>query len=151
MNIKQKLSIGFLFLGFIFSSLVRIRFNISNGFEFHNFWIKILPTPIFDFAGHSSNELYLTSTVFGYLFFVVSGIFMIHEFKSLKIKNVSSVIFLLLTLCAILFELTSIMQDAYSSYIGQHLRIGPALLIFGLLILIKNDGTVSEGTASASL
>ena len=143
MNIKQRLSIGFLFLGFIFSSLVRIRFNISNGFDFHSFWINILPTPIFDFAGHSSNELYLTSTVFGYLFFVASGFFMINEFKSLKIGSVSSLIFLLLTLCALLFEFTSIMQDVFSSYIGQHLRIGPALLIFGLLIFVKNNRTIN--------
>ena len=148
MNIKQRLSIGFLFLGFIFSSLVRIRFNISNGFDFHSFWIKIIPTPILDFAGQASNDLYLTSTVFGYLFFVASGFFMINEFKFLKIKSVSPLIFLLLSLCAILFEFTSIIQDVNSNYVGQHLRIGPALLIVGLLIFVKNnrimDGVFSD-------
>jgi len=143
MNIKQRLSIGFLFLGFIFSSLVRIRFNISNGFDFHSFWIKIIPTPIFDFAGQTSNNLCLTSTFIGYLFFVASGFFMINEFKFLKIK--SPLIFLLLSLCAILFELTSIIQDVNSNYVGQHLRIGPALLIVGLLIFVKNNRIMNGG------
>jgi hypothetical protein len=143
MNTKQKLSIGFLFLGFIFSSMVRVRFNISNGFDFHSFWIKIIPTPIFDFAIYSSNGLYLTTTIFGYLFFVAFGFFMINELKSLKVKSKSPMLFLLFTLCAILFEFTTIIQDVYSSYNGQHLRIGPALLIFGLLIFIKNNRTIN--------
>ncbi len=143
MNSKQKLSLGFLILGLIFSSIIRVRFNVSNGFEFQGFWITPLPS-IFDFAAIRSSDLALTSTSFGYLFLVISGLFMLSDFKALRKKNTSLKVFLVLTLLALVFESVSIIQDLSSSFGGQHLRIGFALFLFGLLVLVKNYRTINN-------
>ncbi len=143
MNSKQKLSLGFLILGLIFSSIIRVRFNVSNGFEFQGFWITPLPS-IFDFAAIRSSDLALTSTSFGYLFLVISGLFMLSDFKALRKKNTSLTVFLVLTLLALVFESVSIIQDLSSSFGGQHLRIGFALFLFGLLVLVKNYRTINN-------
>ena len=68
----KKLSFVLLILGLIFSQLFIVTFNLDNGFEFHKFLIK--PLPIADYAGKSSPELYLTSTILGYIAFVIFGI-----------------------------------------------------------------------------
>ena len=140
MNTKQKLSLAFLILGLIFSSIIRVRFNVSNGFEFQGFWITLLPS-IFDFAAMRSSDLALTRTSLGYLFLVFSGLFMLSDFKALKHKTTSLIVFLLLTLLALVFESFSIIQDISSNFAGQHLRIGLALFLFGLLILVNNSRT----------
>lgn len=143
MNSKQKLSLGFLILGLIFSSIIRVRFNVSNGFEFQGFWITPLPS-IFDFAVVRSSDLALTSTSFGYLFLIISGLFMLSDFKALRQKNTSLIIFLILTLLALVFEFVSILQDISSSFVGQHLRIGLALFLFGLLILVNSFRSIKN-------
>ncbi len=143
MNSKQKLSLGFLILGLIFSSIIRVRFNVSNGFEFQGFWIMPLPS-IFDFAAISSSDLALTSTSFGYLFLGVFGLLMLSDFKALRQKTTSLTVFLVLTLLALVFESVSIIQDISSSFGGQHLRIGLALFLFGLLILVNNYRTINN-------
>jgi len=137
MNSKQKLSLGFLILGLTLSSIIRVRFNVSNGFEFQGFWITPLPS-IFDFAALKSSDLTLTSTIFGYLFLIISGLFMLSDFKALSHKTTNLTIFLGSTLLALVFESVSIIQDIRSSFNGQHLRIGFALFLFGLLILVSN-------------
>ena len=143
MNSKQKLSLGFLILGLIFSSIIRVRFNVSNGFEFQGFWITPLPS-VFDFAAIRSSDLALTSTSFGYLFIVISGLFMLSDFKALRKKTTSLTVFLVLTLLALVFESVSIIQDFSSSFGGQHLRIGLALFLFGLLVFVKNYRTINN-------
>lgn len=143
MNSKQKLSLGFLILGLIFSSIIRVRFNVSNGFEFQGFWITPLPS-IFDFAVVRSSDLTLTSTILGYLFLVISGLFMLSDIKALRHKTTNLTIFLVLTLLALAFESVSIIQDISSSFSGQHLRIGLALFVFGLLILVNNYKTINN-------
>ena len=143
MNSKQKLSLGFLILGLIFSSIIRLRFNVSNGFEFQGFWITPLPS-IFDFAVVRSSDLALTSTSFGYLFLIISGLFMLSDFKALRQKNTSLIIFLILTLLALVFEFVSIIQDISSSFVGQHLRIGLVLFLFGLLILVNSFRSIKN-------
>lgn len=143
MNSKQKLSLGFLILGLIFSSIIRVRFNVSNGFEFQGFWITPLPS-IFDFAVIRSSDLALTSTSFGYLFLIISGLFMLSDFKALRQKNTSLIIFLILTLLALVFEFVSIIQDISSSFVGQHLRIGLVLFLFGLLILVNSFRSIKN-------
>ena len=143
MNSKQKLSLGFLILGLIFSSIIRVRFNVSNGFEFQGFWITPLPS-IFDFAVVRSSDLALTSTSFGYLFLIISGLFMLSDFKALRQKNTSLIIFLILTLLALVFEFVSILQDISSSFVGQHLRIGLVLFLFGLLILVNSYRSIKN-------
>jgi hypothetical protein len=143
MNSKQKISLGFLILGLIFSSIIRVRFNVSNGFEFQGFWITPLPS-IFDFAAISSSDLALTSASFGYLFLGVFGLLMLSDFKALRQKTTSLTVFLVLTLLALVFESVSIIQDISSSFGGQHLRIGLALFLFGLLILVNNYRTINN-------
>ena len=143
MNSKQKLSLGFLILGLIFSSIIRVRFNVSNGFEFQGFWITPLPS-IFDFAVIRSSDLALTSTSFGYLFLIISGLFMLSDFKALRQKNTSLIIFLVLTFLALVFEFVSIIQDISSSFVGQHLRIGLVLFLFGLLILVNSYRSIKN-------
>jgi hypothetical protein len=141
MNSKQKLSLGFLILGLILSSIVRVRFNVSNGFEFQDFWITPIPS-IFDFAAIRSSDLALTSSFFGYFFLAISGLLMLSDFKALRHKTAYLTVFLVLTLLALVFESVSIIQDISSSFAGQHLRIGLALFLFGLLILVKNIGQI---------
>ncbi len=143
MNSKQKLSLGFLILGLIFSSIIRVRFNVSNGFEFQGFWITPLPS-IFDFAAIRSSDLVLTSTSFGYLFLIISGLFMFIDFKALRQKNTSLTVFLVLTLLALVFEFVSIIQDISSSFVGQHLRIGLVLFLFGLLVLVNSYRSINN-------
>jgi hypothetical protein len=141
MNSKQKLTFGFLILGLILSSIIRFRFNLSNGFEFQGFWITPLPS-IFDFAAISSSELALTSTSIGYIFLAISGFLMLGDFKAFKHSTTRLKVFLALTILAIVFESFSIIQDISSSFAGQHLRIGFALFIFGLLIFVNNYKTI---------
>ena len=143
MTSKQKLSLIFLILGLVFSTIIRVRFNVSNGFEFQDFWITPIPS-IFDFAAIRSSDLALTSTSFGYLFFVIFGLLMLIDFKTLIQKTTSLTIFLVLSLLALVFESVSIIQDISSSFVGQHLRIGLALFLFGLLILVNNYRTINN-------
>ncbi|OFX18296.1 MAG: hypothetical protein A2033_17765 [Bacteroidetes bacterium GWA2_31_9] len=140
MKTKLKLSIVFLIFGLIFSSIIRLQFNTSSGFEFQKALIT-LPLPIFDFAAHSSNNLVLSSSFIGYFFFVVFGLLLISDFKSLISKNMLLVIFMLLTFAAIVFEINSLIQDFNSNFTGHHLRIGPTLFLLGLLVYLRNYRT----------
>ena len=130
---KNNRTILFLLLvGLILSSLIRIVFNISNGFEYQEIWIKILPLPIFDFAMQSSSELVLTSTFVGYIFYFAVGIMLIIKQKD---KLIWIIPFLLIVVISIYFEVNSAVQDINSNFSGQHLRIGPLLFLVGLFIL----------------
>ena len=144
MKTKQKLTIALLLLGLILSSMIRIRFNISNGFEFHNFWINIIPLPLSDYCGESSPELFLTSTILGYFIFILSGLFMLRNLKWDKFNVLNKIGFLVFAICATVPELTSIIQDLNSEFMGQHLRAGPILFIAGLIIFIKDYRMVSS-------
>lgn len=140
MTTKQKILFGLLILGLIFSSLVRIRFNLSDGFIFHDVWTKLLPLPLFDYA-KQSGDLSLTSTIIGYLFFAVSGILLVSEVKTNKLAKAVLTGFLLITVYSTYFEWTSLMQDINSHFIGQHLRMGPVLFLLGLVLYIRNYRT----------
>ena len=138
MKPKQKTIFVFLILGLIFSSMFGITFNVSDGFIFQDYWIKIIPLPIFDYARSTPSQLFLTSTILGYLFFAVSGFLLIWHFGK-HIKYIPLVIgFIGLTLITIFFEGSSFVQDLNSDFTGQCLRIGPTLFILGLLILLRN-------------
>jgi hypothetical protein len=143
MKTNRKLILVLLICGLILSSLVRIVFNLSNGFEYHNFWIKILPLPIIDFAGKSSNQMSLTSTIIGYIIYLIAGFLMIQTQKN-DILWIS--IFVLIILISIYFETTSMIQDLNSRFTGQHLRTGPILFILGLLIFLKDKKKQQEIT-----
>lgn len=136
MRTKQKLIQLLAALGLIFSSLIRIRFNINPDFEFEQIWLKVLPFPIFDYADQS-HDLYLSSTIIGYLFYILSGLFMLKEIKTdrLLLPLISG--FLILSAYAIYVETTSIIQDMHSLYKGRYMRIGPTLFIIFLLVYSK--------------
>lgn len=136
MKNKLKLSLVFLILGFIFSSIIRLKFNIAGGFEFQKVLIT-LPLPIFDFSAQSSNDLTLSSTFIGYFLFAVSGLLMVSDFKSLISKNMLLVLFMVLTFVALAFEISSIIQVFNSNFTGHHLRIGPTLFLLGLLVYLR--------------
>lgn len=143
MNFKQKIALTFLILGLVFSSIFRMRFNLSEGFEFHNFWISIIPS-IFDYAG-SSDELELTSTFFGYILFIIFGTLLIRVNKDANIvKNTSLFIFLTITLIAFIVESLSLTHDVTSNFSGQHFRIGPVLFLVGLSIFVKSYRTINS-------
>ena len=131
MSKKQNLFLYLSVLGLLFSSLLRIRFNLSPNFEFSNFWLKVLPLPIYDYAG-SSNETQLTSTIVGYFFYFIAGLIMIWDVRKDKFLFPIVCGFLLLTAFASYQEYTSLIQDIKSTYKGQHMRIGPGLFVLFL-------------------
>lgn len=145
MKTNQKLILILLIIGLILSSLIRIVFNLSNGFEYHNLWIQILPLPIFDFAGQSSDQMNLTSTIIGYIIYLIAGFLLI---KIQKNKIPWIMIYIIITLISIYFEATSMIQDLNSKFTGQHLRIGPFLFILGLIIFIKDKLKLVKTTNS---
>jgi len=134
MRTNQKVILVLLIIGLLFSSIIRVKFNLSNGFEYHGFWIRLLPIPIFDYAG-GSNDPKLTSTIFGYLFYLVTGLMMLNNHK--KIISWASV-FIAIILISILFETAYMVQDFNQKFVGQHLRVGPFLFIIGFLIFYED-------------
>ncbi|MDY6801209.1 MAG: hypothetical protein SVU94_08305 [Bacteroidota bacterium] len=130
----KKRSLLFLITGLIFSQIIIIRFNLNNGFEFHNFWIKILP--LADYAGKSSPELYLTSTILGYIAFIIFGVVNTNKHKYPEIFK-SALMFTAIAVVVTFFEFTSILEDLNDTFQGKHFRIGWLLFIVGLWIFWK--------------
>ena len=137
MNSKQKLILVLIVLGYIFSSLLRIKFNLSDGFEFHDFWFTLLPFPFFKIAVESSDVSWLTSTIFGYLFYAFAAIVLIKTSLGSKTGFLMSIAFVLAVIYAIYVEGSSFSQDLNSNYIGQFLHIGPFLGVLGALVFLK--------------
>ncbi len=134
MKTNQKVILVLLAIGLLFSSIIRIKFNLSNGFEYHGFWIRFLPLPIFDYAG-GSNDPKLTSTIFGYLFYLVTGLMMLYNHKKI-ISWVS--VFIAIIFISFLFETSYMIQDMNQKFVGQHLRVGPFLFLIGIILLYKD-------------
>ena len=140
MMTKPRILLGLLILGLVFSSLVRLQFNLSDGFVSHGVMTKLIPLPLFDYKGQSG-DLSLTSTIFGYLFFLLSGVLLFLETRKNKLQRRLRLGFLFITLYATYFEWTSLMQDINLTYTGQHLRMGPVLFLLGLVLYIRNYRT----------
>ncbi|MBU8892330.1 MAG: hypothetical protein KOO66_06095 [Bacteroidales bacterium] len=130
----KKLSAILLFTGLIFSQLILLKFNLNNGFEFHDIWFRILP--LADYAGNSSPELYLTSTILGYIAFVTFSVLNTNKIKSPEIFK-PALMFSGITIVLIFFEFTSILEDLNSGFQGKHFRIGWFLFLLGLWIFNK--------------
>lgn len=137
---KPKILLALLILGLVFSSLVRLQFNLSDGFVSHGVMTKFIPLPLFDYKGQSG-DLSLTSTIFGYLFFLLSGVLLFMETRRNKLQRRLWLGFLFITLYATYFEWTSLMQDINLTYAGQHLRMGPVLFLLGLVLYIRSYRT----------
>ncbi len=137
----KKLSLFLLITGIIFSQIIVIRFNLNNGFEFHNFWIKILP--IAEYAGKSSGELYLTSTILGYIAFIFFGVTNTNKDKHPEFFK-SALMYTAVAVVVTFFEFTSILEDINDTFQGKHFRIGWLLFLLGLWIFWKRYLLVSK-------
>jgi len=136
MNVNKKTILVYLILGLVFSSIIRIKFNFNNGFEFRELWITF-PLPLFDMASDIVKNLVLTSTIIGYLFYVGFGITLISDFKSSIIKETSTFVFLLILFVSISMELVLLIHGMISYTIDYHVRVGPTLFLIGLYIYFK--------------
>ncbi len=130
----KKTSLFLLITGLFFSQIIVIRFNLNNGFEFHNLWIKFLP--IADYAGKSSGELFLTSTILGYIAFVIFGVNHTNKSKYPQIFK-SALMYTGIAVVVTFFEFTSILEDLNGTFQGKHFRIGWLLFLLGLWIFWK--------------
>ncbi len=135
-NTNKKVLFTYLVLGLIFSSIIRIKFNFHNGFEFHNFWITF-PLPLFSMASDFNRDLALTSTIIGYFFYAGFGIALITDINSLIRKYASSFVFLLILLVSFSVELILLIQGIISYPFDYHARVGPTLFLIGLYIFFK--------------
>lgn len=132
--IMKKISLFLLFIGLILSQIIVIRFNLNHGFIFHNVWIKILP--IADYAGKSSEEMFLTSTILGYIAFIIFGVKLTNKSKYPQIFK-SALMFTGIAVVVTFFEFTSILEDLNGTFQGKYFRIGWLLFLLGIWIFWK--------------
>ena len=130
----KKLSLILLILGLVFSQLILFVFNLSNGFEYHEIDIRLLP--IAEYAGRTSPQLYLTSAMLGYIAFVVFGVINTNKIKAPSIFK-SVFMFTAISIVVTFFEFTSILEDLNGTFHGKHFRIGWLLFFLGLWIFSK--------------
>ena len=130
----KRSSLILLILGLVFSQLVLIKFNLNNGFEFHNFIIRLLP--IADYAGKISQMSYLTSVIVGYILFVIFGIINTNKQKAPEIFK-SALMFSGIAIVITFFEFTSILEDMNGTFQGKHFHIGWLMFLLGLWIFSK--------------
>lgn len=130
----KKISLALLIVGLLLGQLVRIIFNVHDGFEFHTISLKLLP--IADYGGGSS-EQFLTSTILGYLAFIAFGVINTNRQKYPGIFK-SALMFTGASLVVAFFEFTSIIEDYNNTFQGKHFRIAWLLFFLGLWIFSKN-------------
>lgn len=130
----KKLSFILLLLGLILSQIVIVKFNLNSGFEFHNFCFKLLP--VAEYAGKTSPELYLTSTILGYFAYLIFGILNTNKIKSPETFK-SFLMFTGIAVIVSFFEFTSIIEDLNSNFQGKYFRIGWLLFLLGLWLFVK--------------
>ena len=134
---NQKQFLIFLALGLIFSSILRINFNLHQGFVFHDLSLSP-PIPLFDYVDEGSAREELTSTLFGYVFFILAGIIFIGEIKENQRWLMILLGFIAIALYAVYFEGSSMIADMKGDYKGEHAWVGPTLFLLGLLIYFKS-------------
>jgi len=130
----KKTSLILLILGLIFGQLFIFTFNLNNGFEFHKVLIRFIP--IADYAGKTSQDLYLTTTILGYIAFVIFGVLNTNKVKSPTIFK-SALMFSAIAIVVTFFEFTSILEDLNNSFQGKHFHIGWLLFFLGFWIFSK--------------
>ena len=119
----------FLILGLIFS-IVLITFRFENGFEFLNTQFEF---SIIDVAFEKSNETYLNSAIFGYLCYLI--FILITWKKTNGNEKTRLLIFSLLTLIGLSFELKTFYESLNGIYNGTHFRVGISLALIGFIIV----------------
>ena len=123
--------------GLVFSSIVRITFNLSDGFVFHDLSLTP-PLPLFDYADEGSTHAELTSTLVGYVFFILAGFIFIDEIKENQRWLMILLGFVAIAMYASYFEVSSMIADINGEYKGTHAWVGPTLFLLGLLIFFKS-------------
>jgi len=130
----KKTSLILLILGLIFGQLVIFTFNLNNGFVIHKVLIRFIP--IADYAGKTSQYLYLTTTILGYIAFVIFGVLNTNKVKSPTIFK-SALMFSSVAIVVTFFEFTSILEDLNNSFQGKYFHIGWLLFFLGFWIFSK--------------
>jgi hypothetical protein len=117
---NKVLSLVILILALLFSHFVILNFNLNGGFTCHG--VKFQALPLVAFSGQVSDNKVLTSSVLGYILFIV---FLLANFKRAKTitpKLLYSMLFI--SVASVLFELYSFFLDYNNTYTGQRLRVG---------------------------
>lgn len=130
----KKISLALLFTGLIFSQLILIAFNVNNGFEFHKVIFRAIP--IAEYAGKISMRPYLTSSIIGYIAFVIFGVLNTNKIKAPSIFK-SVFMYTAIAIVVTFFEFTSILEDFSGTYEGKYFGIGWLLFLLGLWIFSK--------------
>lgn len=131
MNKEEKLNLIILCLGLVFCSILGFHFNLNNGLEFKFIWFYF-PSKLIDYAGGSSNQLFLTSHIIGYVFYLIFGIRYFKKYYMTEKTN--KILFsIYFTLIALVFisEFYSYYQELTNQFTGRHLRIGLIVFQFG--------------------
>jgi len=137
MSKKQVIVLFLLICGLVFSSFVRVTFNLHNGFIYHSWWFRLAPLPLFDLSENSSGQLMLTTAMGGYLFYLLAGILFINDVRQNRRWLLITLGFMFVTIYAIYFELSAMIHDWQGKFTGEHLWAGPVLFLLGLLIFFK--------------
>ena len=126
---KEKLIL--LILALILSSILRLRFSLYNGLEFHGFW---LTPPITFFSFSTKFTHFLTTTFLGYLLFAVYGII---EYK-MTLKGSKQyqwlTIFIIFCVASASYEIAQMISDYNGRFNGRHFHCGPLLFLIGIAI-----------------
>ena len=130
----KKLSLALLILGLIFGQIIVLSFNLNDGFEIHGISFKLIP--IAGYAGKASTQLFLTSTILGYIAFLIFGIINTNKIKSPTIFK-SALLYTAIVLVVTFFEFTSILEDLKGTFQGKYFHISWFLFLLGLWIFSK--------------
>jgi hypothetical protein len=123
-------------IGWIFSTLVTPRFNLTPELEIKGFWISS-PLKFIDIAIQGSEELSLTSQLIGYIFYILFGVLSIPRIDlSVRINLFLLITFFLMILLVFAGELYSFLLDMHGHFTGNHFRMGATVFAIGFMIFL---------------
>lgn len=126
-----------LIIGWIFSTLISVRFNLTPQLEFKGFWISS-PLQFIDIAIQGSEELSLTSQLIGYIFYILFGVLSIPRIDlSVKINLFLIITFFLMILLVFAGDIYFFLLDMHGQFTGSHFRIGATVFAIGFIIFLK--------------
>jgi hypothetical protein len=135
MNFKHPIPFILLLLGYFFSSVAGFHFNLSNGFNFQDFYVNP-QFQLLDFALYCSPEVCLNSQLFGYFFYLVFAIDCAKKMEYYSGKGDRIMLFSFFLLLGLVFisDFYSFYQDLSNQFTGRHFRIGFLVFLIGLSI-----------------
>jgi len=138
MTNKTIASASLLALGLLFSSIAGFNFNLTDGFHFHNFWVRT-PLPLVDIATKNSSDLHLNSHLIGYLFYLVFGMISFGETDWSNWRNsMGFIAFVALVGLVIISDFNSFYQEITHQFTGRHIRMGLLVFLIGLSVFYRN-------------